>query len=360
MLRGYRDATCYRRRMSVRVKSCLITPIRFALAICILLAAYNYSAASNAALTPVELKTEFATNSLGVDIAQPRLSWKLNSDSRGDKQTAYEILAASSAELLTQNKGDLWISGKVKSDETIHVRYDGKPLKSSQQVFWKVRAWDKTKSVSSWSSAATFTMGILSEPDWSGAKWIGETTTNAATTLLRREFSVKPGLRRALAHVCGLGQYEFTANGAKSGDDVISPGWTKYDKTCLYDTRDITALLREGANAIGIELANGMYSVPGGRYVKLKGSHGPRKAIALLRLEYADGSVENIVTDERWQSHSGPITFSCVYGGEDFDARLAQRGWDSAGFDASNCQHRQQSGWNVARTFRRCAIVENI
>ena len=161
---------------------------------------------------------------------------------------------------------------------------------------------------------AIWTMEVLlTEADWLGAKWIGETTTNAATTLLRREFTVKPGLRRALVHVCGLGQYEFTANGVKAGDDVIVPGWTEYTKTCLYDTRDITVLLREGTNAIGLELANGMYAVPGGRYVKFKGSHGPRKAIALVRPNIPDGTVDNIVTDERWQMHTGPITFSCVW-----------------------------------------------
>ncbi len=287
-----------------------------------------------ASLTPVDLKVEFATNPLGVDMAQPRLSWKLTSDIRGDRQTAYEIFAASSAELLSQDKGDLWNSGKVKSDKTIHIRYSGKPLKSSQQVFWKVRSWDKDRKVSAWSTPATFTMGVISEADWSDAKWIGETTTNTATTLLRREFTVKLVLCHALANICGLGQYEFTANGMKSGDDVISPGWTTYPKTCLYDTRDITSLLREGANTVSIELANGIYSVPGGRYVKFKGSHGPRKAIAQIRLEYADGQVETIVTDERWQMQPGAITFSCVFGGEDFDARLVQRGWDLPGFDS--------------------------
>jgi len=294
------------------------------------------SPALMAALSPVDLRCEFARDPLGVDIAQPRLFWRLNSDTRGDKQTAYEILVASSVELLAQDKGDLWTSGKVKSEETIHIRYDGKSLRSSQQVFWKVRAWDSDRKASSWSTPATWTMGVLTESDWNGAKWIGETTTNTATTLLRREFNVKAGLRRALVQVSGLGQYEFTANGAKAGDDVISPGWTEYSKTCLYDTRDITALLHVGTNAIGLQLANGMYSVPGGRYVKFKGSHGPRKAIALIRLEYTDGSVENVATDERWQMSSGPITFSCVYGGEDFDARLAQHGWDSVGFAASN------------------------
>lgn len=285
-------------------------------------------------LAAMDLSCEFTRDPLGIDTAQPRLFWKLASDVRGDKQTAYEILAASSAELLAQDQGDFWRSDKINSEETIHIRYAGKPLAPSQQVFWKVRVWDKDRQPSAWSAPATWTMGLLTDADWQNAKWIGETTTNANTTLLRREFAVKPGLRRAVIHVCGLGQNEITINGVKSGAEILSPGWTTYSKTCLYDTRNITTLLRTGINAIGIELANGMYSVPGGRYVKFKGSFGPRQAIALVRLEYADGAAENIVTDDRWQMHSGPITFSCVYGGEDFDARLRQPGWDTAGFDA--------------------------
>lgn len=292
-----------------------------------------------ASIEPVDLRCEWTRDPLGVDVAQPRLFWKLTSDVRGDKQSAYEILAASSAELLGKGKGDLWMSGKVKSDETIHIRYEGKPLASSQQVFWKVRAWDEQERASSWSQPAKWTMGILSETDWR-AKWIRSADTNAQSLLLRREFEVKLGLKRALVHVCGLGQYELSVNGRKSGDDLMTPGWTQYDKTCLYDTYDVTAQLKRGMNAVGLILGNGMYNVPGGRYKKFKGSFGSQKAIAQLRLEYADDSVEIIGTDAQWRVGKSPITFSCVYGGEDYDARLEQHGWDSAGFDAS--------GWRPA------------
>ena len=157
-----------------------------------------------------------------------------------------------------------------------------------------------------------------------------------SSLLLRHEFVVKPGLKRALVNVCGLGQYEMTLNGKKAGGDFLSPGWTKYDKTCLYDTRDITADLKTGKNAVGIELGNGMYNVlGGGRYAKFKGSFGPQKAIAQIRLEYADGSVEFVGTDEDWRVAPGPITFSSIFGGEDFDARLMQPGWDKSNFDDS-------------------------
>jgi hypothetical protein len=281
-------------------------------------------------ILPVELRCEYVANPLGVDTAAPRLFWKLASDERGQRQTAYEILAASTPEILAQNRGDLWDSGRVKSDATLQIPYAGKALKSSQPVFWKVRVWDKSRKVSDWSSSASWTMGILSAADWH-AEWIAS-PTNCETLLLRREFTVKSGLRRALVHVCGLGQYELTLNGSKVSDDLLAPGWSKYDKTCLYDTHDIASQLREGQNVAGLFLGNGMYNVHPGRYTKFTGSFGPLKAIAQLRLEYADGSVEIIGTDGQWRVAPGPITFSSIYGGEDFDARLVEKGWDESGF----------------------------
>jgi alpha-L-rhamnosidase len=290
-------------------------------------------------LHPAALRCEFAADPLGVDTAQPGLSWQVESPERAQRQTAYQVLAASTAAQLAADRADLWDSGKVASDATTQITYNGVPLKSSQQVFWKIRAWDQDGKASAWSKLATFTLGVLSEADWQ-AQWIGA-ATNPPTLLLRREFTVKPGLRRAVAHVCGLGQYELSVNGTKSGDDLLSPGWTKYDMTCLYDTHDLTPLLRPGANAVGLFLGNGMYNVTGGRYVKFKGSFGPLKAIAQLRLEYADGSVESIGTDASWRCAPGPITFSCVFGGEDYDARLEPRGWDGPGFNDSTWPHAQ-------------------
>ena len=288
-----------------------------------------------ARLTPVDLRCDYAANPTGVDTAQPRLFWRLESGQRGARQSACEILAASSEKNLARDNGDLWASAKVESDETIQVAYAGKKLYSSQQVFWKVRSWDENGKVSKWSKPATWTMGVLNKEDWQ-ARWIGAADTNIPSLLLRREFTVKPGLKRALVHVCGLGQYELTLNGKKVGDDFLSPGWTKYNKTCLYDTRDITADLKKGGNAAGIELGNGMYNVlGGGRYTKFKGSFGPQKVIAQIRLEYSDGPVEIIGTDESWRVAPGPITFSSIYGGEDFDARRVQHGWDKINFDDS-------------------------
>lgn len=293
---------------------------------------------TNNALLPARLRCEYAVNPMGIDVPDPRLFWTLESKERGQRQSAYQILVASSPHLLAKDDGDLWDTGKVVSDETAHIHYAGKELKSSQSVFWKVRVWPENDHPAMWSAAATWTMGLLRPNDWQ-AKWIcapGATET----LLLRKEFEVRPGLVRAVAHASGLGQYEMTLNGAKAGDDLLSPGWTDYNDTVLYETKDVTALLYQGRNAIGLTLGNGMYNVVRrNRFVKFTGSFGPLRAICQLQLEYADGSIQVICTDETWRTHAGPITVSNIYGGEDYDARLNPAGWNKPHFDDSAWRH---------------------
>ncbi len=293
---------------------------------------------SFARFTVENLKCEDELNPLGVDAAKPRLSWQCQSDQRGDRQTAYQIMVASGQSALKKDSGDLWDSGKVASEETIQIPYAGKPLSSSEQVFWKVRSWDADGKVSQWSPAATWTMGLLAESDWK-AKWIAA-PTNVQSILLRREFTVKRGLRRAVVRVCGLGQYEFSANGKKVGDALLAPGWSQYNKTCLYDTLDLTSLLHRGQNAVGIILGNGMYHIAADkpRYVKFTQSFGPLRVIAQIQLDYEDGTSEVIGTDASWQTGRSPVAFNNVYGGEDYDARLEQKGWDAPEFKATQWQ----------------------
>ncbi len=308
-----------------------------------------------------QLRCEYRVNPLGVDVPVPRLSWIMVSPGvgrRGARQTAYRVLVASTVTLLAENRGDLWDSGRVQSDQSNQLEYAGKALRSSQQAFWKVRIWDEHEQPSPWSKPASWTMGVLNEADWRG-QWISAKEAVAEsqpfagihimggalpppfatapfpvypTMLLRREFVVNPRLRRAIVHLCGLGQYELTINGRRVSDDLLAPGWTKYDKTVLYDTYDVTSLLQAGRNALGVLLGNGMYNVRGGRYTKFIGSFGALKVISQLRLEYGDGAVDVVGTDGKWRVHPGPITFSCVYGGEDYDARLEPKGWNQPGF----------------------------
>jgi alpha-L-rhamnosidase len=309
-----------------------------ALAALLLTVPLDAQAPANGRLAPARLRCEYAVDPLGIDVAAPRLFWQVESPDRGERQTAFHILASSSAALLAADRGDLWDSGRVASDETTHIKYAGARLTSSQQVWWKVRVWDSNSQPSAWSASATWTMGVLAPEEWKGV-WIAAPSATEAL-LLRRSFDVRPGLRRAIVHVSGLGQYELSINGRKIGQDLLTPGWTNYNRTSLYDTYDVTASLGEGRNAAGIVLGPGMYHVVRrNRFAKFTGSFGPLRAILHLRLEYADGSVAYVGTDEHWRVHAGPITYSSIYGGEDYDARLEPRGWDTPGFDDGAWAH---------------------
>ena len=297
-----------------------------------------------AALHAVEvrnLRCEHRENPLGVDAAKPRLSWIVaesaeRAELRGQKQSAYQVLVASTPELLAKGTGDLWDSGRVMSDQSTLVEYAGKSLHSGMPCHWRVRVWDKDGAGSAWSEAATWTMGLLTPDSWK-AKWIGAVAAAgqaSATIQLRKEFALEKGIKRAVVSVCGLGFYELRLNGQKVGDRVLDPGWTNYRKTCLYSSYDVTAKLTRGRNAIGVMLGNGMYNVPGGRYVKFKGSFGPPKVILQLSVEHSDGTSTEVVSDESWAWAPGPVIFACIFGGEDYDARQEMPGWDKPGYDA--------------------------
>ena len=326
-------------------------------------------AASLLATDVTHLRCEDRENPLGIDVETPRLSWVmedlksaiLNPQSaipRGQKQTAYQMLVASTPEKLAKDQGNLWDNGKKLSDQSIHVEYADEPLVSRQRCHWKVRVWDKDGTVSAWSDVATWTMGLLTPDSWK-AKWIGAVAKvnltdgprlsgqpgaqpqseaadlkPSATIQLRKEFSLEKEITRAVAYVCGLGFYELRLNGQKVGDQVLDPGWTNYRKTCLYTAYDVTLQLVPGRNAVDVMLGNGMYNVPGGRYVKFTGSFGPPKVILQLYVEYADGTSTVVARDESWTWAPSRVVFSCIYGGEDYDARKEQPGWDKAGFDA--------------------------
>lgn len=285
-----------------------------------------------------ELRCEYSHDPLGIDKIKPRLSWVLDSSERGHKQTAYQILVASSEAHLKADKGDLWETGKVTSNQSNHIVYDGKSLQSHMQCFWKVRVWDDENESSTWSKSAVFTMGLLKESDWN-AKWIGS-KDNLEIILLRREFDVIKPIARAYAYICGLGFYELHLNGKKVGDYVLDPGWTDYGKTCLYTTYDVTKYLIKGRNSLGVMLGNGMYNITGGRYTKFTGTFGPQKMIFQMHIEYTDGTSNTVLSDNSWRMYNSPIIFTCIFGGEDYDARLEQYGWDMLGFD--------DSSWKVA------------
>jgi hypothetical protein len=179
----------------------------------------------------------------------------------------------------------------------------------------------------------------------STARWISADPATFATTALpifRRVVAFDRPIERAIVQLCGLGHHELQINGVKAGQDVLEPAWTNYAKTCLYVTHDVTSLLRSGQNTIDVWLGNGMFNVAGGRYVKFKGTYGRPTLIFCMEIEFDDGTTQTIISDESWRVAAGPITFSCIYGGEDYDARLEQpRDWLPAAIV-------QAPGWRLA------------
>src|SRR5277367_6645369 len=126
-----------------------------------------------AAVTVGDLHCESRHNPLGIDESRPQLSWIIESDRRNEVQTAYQVLVASTPELLSADQGDLWDSGKVASDDTAQVEYAGQELPSLTQCFWKVRVWNRDSQPSVWSQPASWSMGLLHPTDWT-AQWVSD------------------------------------------------------------------------------------------------------------------------------------------------------------------------------------------
>ena len=185
--------------------------------------------AAEGPLAPVNLRCEYLKNPVGIDVRLPRLAWVDLHTQRSEAQSAYQILVATSPELLAQNKGDQWDSGKTASDDSTHVVYGGKALESNHSYWWKVRYWDKDGSASEWSEPASFGVALLSPDEWQ-AQWIG------GANQLRHEFDLAEAPRRARVYICGLGYYELRVNGTKIGHNFLDPAFTSFQKRDLYVT----------------------------------------------------------------------------------------------------------------------------
>lgn len=303
---------------------------------------------SNTASTilPQQLLCERMVNPQGIDAVTPRLSWISTATERAQVQTAYRIIVASSLKNLKANMGDIWDSKKVESSESLNVLYSGKPLTSTMACYWKVKVWDKKGVESTWSQPSQWTMGLLNDSDWKG-KWIGldkamgaddikSEASRLSARMVRKEFTAKKKIKRAVAYVCGLGLFEFSVNGKKIGDQVLAPALSEYNKRAYYMTFDVTGQLKAGNNALGILLGNGRFFAPRTTSPMKTTKSGYPKALVQLSLEYEDGSTENISSDASWKvSADGPIISNNEYDGEEYDATKEMRGWDKPGFNDS-------------------------
>ncbi len=278
---------------------------------------------------------EYRSNPLGIDVQQPRLGWQMHTDRLGARQTAYQIRAATTVEAL--DHADVWDSGRIESDQSVHVPYGGSPLHSRQRVYWHVTVWDETGAAVT-SDPAWFEMGLLQASDWR-SQWIGAAFSGGARSTfpvpyLRKAFTLPAEVVSARLYVTALGVFECSINGQIVGDDVFAPGWTDARKRVQYLTYDVTALLQAGENVIGAVLGDG-WAVGYIGWLHRQNYTDRPQLLAQLEITRADGSTQTIVSDTSWAYQFGAITHSDLIMGEAYDARREIPGWDTAGFDAS-------------------------
>jgi alpha-L-rhamnosidase len=287
-------------------------------------------AAAPIAHSVTSLRCEYKVDPIGIDVAQPRLSWQLRSNARGVVQSAYQVQ-------VTRDGRTLWDTGRVASDRSVHVPYGGPALESSRRYAWRIRVWDGGGKASAWSAPAFWETGLLSPGDWK-ARWIESAQDEGAKAsqpapMLRGTFAVKGRVKAARAYVTSLGLYELEINGKRVGDQLLTPGWTSYKRRLQYQTYDVASHLRPGANAIGATLGDGWYR---GflAWRDRRAVYGDRLALLCqLRIEDEGGRVETVGTDGTWKSATGPIRSSDIYNGETYDARLERPGWSAAGYE---------------------------
>ena len=284
---------------------------------------------------PSQLRCEYLQDPIGLDVAEPRFSWRMNSTARGARQTARHVQVATTPELLAAGTPDMWDSQVIEDDRSLHIVYQGKTIQPQRRYWWRVRIWDQHTEPSPWSDPAFWETGFLSQRQWD-ADWISvperHSDKSEPCPFLRRRFDCDRAPSRARLYVTAMGLYECRINGRRVGDDCFTPGWTDYNIRIPYQTYDVTALVAKGENAIGAILGDGWAC---GYVVTVGNQHWARQPFlkAILVLDYDDGAVETITTDDSWRATTGPILESDIYNGETYDARLEMPGWDAPGFD---------------------------
>ena len=362
---------------------------------------------AEAGITVRDLRCERQADPLGVDESHPRLSWKIDAGdprTRGVIQTAYQVLVASTPQLLARDTGDLWDSGKVLGDESLNTRYDGLPLRSNKSYFWKVRAWTGDGQPTGWSSPASCGMGILEPSDWAG-QWIKAdlelydyqkalkklpdhdreaegpmwARTNAIRKMtaaidaapavwLRKEFATQvKQLVSARMFISGMGMYELYLNGRKVNDHHLNNAPYDCDKAVPYQVHDVTRFVRQGGNAVGVLLGNGYFNpvVPSAlREYAADFIDTPRLRCELV-LEYADGSEDRVPSDTTWSfTTDGPIRFNSLRAGESYDARMDLGDWSCHGYRAGSWKNalvaEAPAGVPVYQSLPPVRVVEEI
>ncbi|WP_099469739.1 alpha-L-rhamnosidase [Konateibacter massiliensis] len=273
------------------------------------------------------VKINYEMNPVGIEEV-PQFSWVLESTERNVKQSAYHLQIA-------LDKGfeeTVFDSGKTDSNKSVHITPNKLQIKSATKYYARVKVW-ANKEESDWSAVAYFVTG-LRKKDWQ-AKFVSakmqEEKENSKGTYVRSTFCVKGKIKEAFAFTTALGIYEFYLNGRKVGEDLLTPGWTSYNRHLLYQTYDVRDCLKDGENGIGASLGAGWYKGVMG-FEHRRNHYGERTAfLCQIVIRYEDGSEETICTDENWVGHDSPVEFAEIYDGEIYNAGKEISGWAESG-----------------------------
>ncbi len=277
-----------------------------------------------AKLIATDLKTEYRKNPGGIDQTMPRLSWKISSGLRNIMQTSYQIRVAKDSASLLDGAALTWDSGVQKSDASVLIPYGGPALEPSTRYYWQVKVKDNQGHQSAWSAVHFWQTGLMDTQGWT-ARWITSALTDTVegpSPIFRKAFFLEKSIKSAVLYITAHGLYEAQLNGKRVGNDYLAPGWTSYHKHLLYQSYDITGMLKNGENVIGFTLGDGWYR----GYLafdRKRNFYGNRvSGRAQLQVTYKDGTRKIIETDSSWKYSTGPIRFSDLYNGEVYDARL--------------------------------------
>lgn len=306
--------------------------------------------ASSIRLGVANATVEWRRDPAGIDTRRPRFRWTLTAPegARNVRQGGFRIRLIAGPGAAAAAGSIVFDSGPVQSDALTWQPPRDLPLRPQANYEWRIaiHSADADPQTATEHVAGRFTTGLLDPKGWKAA-WIAaerdsgplsgrdadqERSHGRVMPLFRRDFSVPRNVVAAYLSIAGLGHHACFLNGQDIQPDALSGGWTDFATTVLYDTHDVTAHLKPGANTLAVMLGNGFFVVEkvAGRYTKLTRSGGALRVIAQLRLIFADGSEQLVTSDADWRTRAGPITYSSIYGGEDHDARRIAADWTTA------------------------------
>lgn len=294
----------------------------------------------------VFLRAEYRTQCVGLGESTPRLSWTIDGQLPGWRQQAYQLRLHRADEAIETTL-------RVESTASTFVTWPFAALRSRERVTVHLSIWGSDGRCIE-SQPLVVEAGLLDAGDWSARfitpDWDEDDSVDPPASLFRKSFDVRNGLVKARLYSTALGVYEAHINGEAVSDEVLAPGWTSYKHRLRYQTADVTALIASGTNVLSARVADGWFHGRVGFMGGRRHRYGDRLALqAQLELEYADGSVDRVVTgpDAGWQCAHGGLRSTSIYDGESHDARLEPSGWMSPGFEAMSWAGVRHVDWDL-------------